>query len=322
MRTPRAGAGRTSHPAPIRTRYPFRAAAIDVGSNAIRFAAARFVNARRATRLASARAAVRLGRSVFDEGRLSDEAMDAALESLSGFRARMDGLGIQGYRAVATSAVREAANAADFLARVRERTGLELDIIDAAEEARLVHLAVRDRIPMGRDTWLVGDLGGGSLEVSLATRATILWTTSRALGAVRLGAARPTGAADLARLREIVAHHLPITLLPAGAPPRGFIGIGGGIKSLAVLAGVSPDSRGVATLPSEDVGRLAEHLSRLSVRRRVQELGLPEDRADVIVPAAIVYARLAEVAQADTILVPGVGVLDGVLLDLQTRLEA
>ncbi len=262
---------------------------------------------------------MRLGRGVFDGGSLSTEAMDAALEALSEFRARMDGLGIQGYRAVATSAVREAANAADFLARVRERTGLELDVIDSAEEARLVHLAVRDRIPMGKDVWLLGDLGGGSLEVSLATREEILWTVSRALGAVRLGAARPTGVADLGRLREIVAHHLPITLLPAGMPPRGCVGIGGGITSLAILAGLSPDSRGVATLPVEEVRRLAEDLSRLSLRRRVEELGLPEDRADVIVPAALVYARLAEIAEAGVILVPGVGVLDGLLLDLRAR---
>jgi exopolyphosphatase/guanosine-5'-triphosphate,3'-diphosphate pyrophosphatase len=322
MKTPDDGAGRAGRAAPLRSPYPFRAAAIDVGSNAIRFAAALFVNARRATRLASSRVPVRLGRGVFDEGRLSREAMEAALEALSGFRERMDGLEIQGYRAVATSAVREAANAADFLTRVRERTGLELDIIDAAEEARLVHLAVRDRISMGRDVWLLGDLGGGSLEVSLATRAKILWTVSRALGAVRLGGAHPSGPGDLVRLRDVVNHHLPLTLLRTGAPPRGFIGIGGGIKSLAVLAGVSPDSRGVATVPAEEVGRLAVHLSRLSVRRRVQELGLPEDRADVIVPAAIVYARLAEIAQAETILVPGVGVLDGVLQDLRTRLEA
>ena len=310
----------TARRAPRGSPYPFRAAAIDAGSNAIRLRAVIVTGARTVAPLESARAPVRLGREVFATGRLPAPAMEAALEALATFRLRLEALAIQGYRAVATSAIREAENGAEFLARVRERTGLEVDAIAPAEEARLVHLAVRDRIAMGRHVWLLGDLGGGSLEISLATGGGLLWTASRPLGAVRLAEAHPESPSALRHLRELIAHHLRGSMWPGGPALHGCIATGGGIDSLARLAAAPQDRKGVATLTLETLHDLVERLSAMSPSRRVRELGVPPDRADVILPAALVYIRLAELAGTQVLRVPGVGVPDGVLLDIRARL--
>src|SRR5690606_25151760 len=137
---------------------PLRVGAVDVGSNAIRFFAAEFAGPDRFAVIEQARVPVRLGQSVFETGRLGAEAMDAAAAALAAFRARMVALGLVAYRAVATSAVRESANGAAFLARLHEEADLVLEPITAAEEARLVHRAVRSRLELADGDWLLVDV--------------------------------------------------------------------------------------------------------------------------------------------------------------------
>ena len=98
--------------------------------------------------------------------------------------------------------------------------------------------------------------------------------------------------------------------------PSGYIATGGNIETLAEMATAVPDAAGVSRLPVEDLARLIQRLSSMSYRERVEKLGLREDRADVILPAAIIYERLATLAQAREILVPYVGVKEGIVLDL------
>jgi exopolyphosphatase/guanosine-5'-triphosphate,3'-diphosphate pyrophosphatase len=100
------------------------------------------------------------------------------------------------------------------------------------------------------------------------------------------------------------------------AKVAGFIATGGNIESIARLAGAAPDYAGVSTLTLHNLRSVIERLARLPTQERVSQLGLREDRADVILPAATVYERVAELAMVDTIVVPNVGVKDGIILDL------
>jgi exopolyphosphatase / guanosine-5'-triphosphate,3'-diphosphate pyrophosphatase len=125
-------------------------AAIDVGSNAIRFVCAEFAGATEFVKLVEERVPVRLGHDVFLTGKLATEAAEAALEALRSFRQRLDEAGISHYRAVATSAVREASNGERFIERVRAETGLELEAIERLRLAldRLINV-VQNRDPKG-----------------------------------------------------------------------------------------------------------------------------------------------------------------------------
>lgn len=299
--------------------FPLRVAAVDVGSNALRFLAAEFSAVDRFTELETQRVPVRLGHDVFLTGRLTREAMDAAVKALAGFGERMKHLEITRYRAVATSAVRESRNGGDLIARIHEEAGIRLEPITGHEEARLVWLAVRHQIPLGKRKWILVDLGGGSVEVSLVDDAGVLWSESHTMGSVRLLEELSGGGEAPGRFRRLLGEYAATLKIPAAAKhlnPAGMIATGGNIEALARIANPNSDPDGVGVLSRAALNETIDLLSRLSYRERVEELGLREDRADVILPAAVVYERLCGLADADEILVPKTGVREGVILDL------
>ena len=302
--------------------FPLRVACVDMGSNAIRFLAAEFANEHDYVTLQSNRVPIRLGHGVYLSGRLDRGAMDAAVQALAEFRAEMDTLGIRHYRAVATSAVRESRNGDQFVARVADETGIRLEPISGSEEARLVHLAVADTIPLGNRRWLLADLGGGSVEVSLVDQNGTFWSESHTMGSVRLLEELTESGTDPGRFRRLLEEYISVLRVPSAVAAghiAGYIATGGNIESLAKLAG-SRDEDGVSHLALSDLRSIIERLARMSYHQRVQELGLKEDRADVVLPAALVYAQLADLCGVDEILVPHVGVKEGVLLDLVNQL--
>src|SRR3954471_8011438 len=171
---------------PSAAQFPLRVAAVDVGSNAIRFLAAEFSALGVYEVLEEERVPVRLGHDVFLTGRLTPEAIEAAVAAIARFRGRMEALGIEHYRAVATSATRESRNGDELVGRIRREAGIELETITGQEEARLVYLAVANRVRMGEEKWITVDVGGGSVEVSLVDANGILWSESHVMGSVRL----------------------------------------------------------------------------------------------------------------------------------------
>jgi exopolyphosphatase/guanosine-5'-triphosphate,3'-diphosphate pyrophosphatase len=302
--------------------FPLRVACVDMGSNAIRFLASEFQSESDFEVLAGERAPVRLGHGVYLSGRLEATAMDGAVDALIRFRRSMDELGIEHYRAVATSAVRESSNKDAFIARVLDESGLRLEAISGSEEARLVHLAVARRIPLGNRTWLLVDLGGGSVEVSLVDQNGTYWSESHTMGSVRLLEELTEAGADPGRFRRLLSEYISVLKVPAmpeGSQLAGYVATGGNIETLAKLGGF-PDELSVSHLPVATLRAIIEQLARLSYRERVDQLGLREDRADVILPAAMVYERLANLADADEIQVPHVGIKEGVLFDLVSQL--
>ena len=302
--------------------FPLRVGCVDMGSNAIRFVIAEFVNEIEYATLTSERHPIRLGHGVYLSGRLDGAAMDAAVEALASFRQQLADEGVAHYRAVATSAVRESSNGDDFVQRVRAECGIELEVISGSEEARLIHLAAATRVPLGDRQWLLADLGGGSVEVSLVDQHGTFWSESHTMGSVRLLVELTEAGADPGRFRRLIEEYISVLRVPVPEGTRelaGFIATGGNIEALAKLGG-SKDEEGVTTLALETLRAVIDRLAGMSFRERVAELGLREDRADVVLPAALVYERLAELCGADEIIVPHVGIKEGVLYDLVSRL--
>lgn len=302
--------------------FPIRVASIDIGSNAIRFLAEEFQDERHATVLEQMRVPVRLGHDVFLTGKLTDDAMEAAVEALKGFRRKMNALDIQHCRAVATSAVRDSRNGKELVARAKADAEIDIEVINGAEEARLVHIAVRSRVEMGRQKWLIADLGGGSVEISVVDANAIHKTESYEMGSVRLLEELAVAGEDPGRFRRRLEEYTS-TLRNSRtlhSKVAGFVATGGNIEALAKLADSSGDGNGVGTIRTGDLRQIIDRLTKMSYNDRVTELGLREDRADVILPAAIIYERVASLADADTIIVPNVGVKDGIAIDMVEQL--
>ncbi len=318
----RTGASRRGDPRSRRKgngNFPYKVGCVDTGSNAIRFLVAEFTGPRESRTLAYERVPVRLGHQVFLTGRLATETMDGAVEAFRRFCRQLKEIKPDAFRAVATSAVREAKNGQDLVNRLRDETCIELEMISGSEEARLVHLSVASRVDLTGGQWILTDLGGGSVEVSLVDDMGMLWSESHTMGSVRLLEELSQATAEPGGFKALLADYVSTLRIPSPAQywsPAGFVATGGNAESLASLAGATRTDMGLATLSVSELGSVIDLLARLSYAERVAQLGLNEDRADVILPAAMVYYHLARLANVKEILVPGVGVKEGILLDL------
>ncbi len=165
-------------------------AVLDMGASALRLVVAEKLPGEALRVLEEASRAVALGKDAFTAGRLGAPAIEATLRALEGFRRIMDSYGVVRYRAVATSAVREAVNRDTFLDRVRLRTGIDVEVINGSEENRLTYMAVREALE-GDETLAAGDsllveVGGGSADISFLRKGEPIYSGTYALGAIRM----------------------------------------------------------------------------------------------------------------------------------------
>lgn len=314
-----------SAPPDLAPGFPVRVGVVDMGSNAIRFVIADFIAPATWTPLVNERVPVRLADHAFETGVLSEDAIEAAVGVMERFRDAMAEREVRHYRAVATSAVRESANRRSLVRRVRERTGLRLEVISGAEEARLVYWAARSRVPLASEPWVMADLGGGSLEVAIVDGDEIRSIESLGIGTVRLLEEFESETGGSRRIRKLLDEYvtgLRFGTFEEGLEVEGYIASGGNIDDLARVAGASPDERGVSVLSLKDLKKAIETLAGMTVEERIARYELRENRADVIVPAAMVYARLAERFGVQRIHVPNVGVKEGAMIDLVDGLTA
>lgn len=308
-------------PKPRAASGPPRLAAIDVGSNAIRMLVAELGEDNRVIPVKNFREAVRLGKDVFTEGHISERTIEKAVHAFERFRIQLDRLGVKHYRAVATSASREAQNRELFFDRVRREAGLELQLLSGGEEARLVHLAVSRKLNLGDQLSLLVDIGGGSVELVLAQGADVLAIESLKMGTVRLltrlqdKGTTPAQFSQLAR-EYVVSARSWIEQKLERKLPTVFVGTGGNVEALLDLARQLFGREGGDQISRQDLEEMLARLERMSQLERIRQLNLKPDRADVIVPAAIVLQTLMTQLGTEGLLVPGVGLKDGVLEDL------
>jgi exopolyphosphatase/guanosine-5'-triphosphate,3'-diphosphate pyrophosphatase len=299
-----------------------RFAAIDVGSNALRL---RVIEANSPTDVrdvAAERAPVRLGHDVFLTGRLAPTAVLEAVDALRRFRDVMRGAGVESYRAVATSAVRESQNADVLVERAAREAGIKLDVIEGVEEARLVLVAVTHALKIESRRALLIDIGGGSVEFTLLTGNAPRASVSLPMGTVRLheaflDAEGPVTPERKALLVEYIERFLAEAQVLHGARPDLVVATGGNAEAIAELCpAATDDGLGIDVTAMR---ALRDEMSALSARERRERWGLRGDRADVIVPALYLLTAAAESLDAREIVTPGVGLKDGILAELVKR---
>ncbi len=299
---------------------PIHIAAIDAGSNALRFSIARALSPLDIEVLLSERCPVRLGENAFTEQRISDETLSLAAKAFRDFRGKMNEFGVAAYRAVATSAAREARNRRALVVRVQRAAGIRLEVISEAEESRLGRTAVLAALGHERAPRVIVDLGGGSLELSILRDSVLEHSVQLPVGAVRLmetlnlaGPMRPKHVEQVRRyVRALLESRLPRRPDLSG----GIAAVcGGNAEALAQIA-PGPREGGFRSL---DLPRLRAHLSDIverDVRGRMKAFGVRRDRADVMAIAAVILLALGRFLNLRVMLVPGVGVRDGLLQDL------
>ena len=299
-------------------------AAIDIGTNAVRLVISD-VDANLESRVVqSVREPVRLGREVFIEGAIREDTIGRAVEAFRKFRTLIREHGVAEVQAVATSAVREAANRDIFLDRVLQDAGIEVEVINAQEEARLIHLAVSRKVDFKDRLAMLIDIGGGSVEITIATRDNILLAESYKMGSVRLLQILDEHTLGEERFNQMVVDYVDAThrrmKREIGKQKIQLaVGTGGSIDSLADLRATLYGKNSNQKITAPELADLVGDLEGMTTHERVERLQLRPDRADVIVPAAIVLKAIVERAGVSEVLAPRVGLKDGVLLDLAQR---
>lgn len=299
-------------------------AAIDIGTNAIRLAIADTERDLKLRTLHAIRDPVRLGQEVFTQGAISEETIGRAVDAFRRFAELIASSGAAHTKAVATSAVREAQNSEIFIDRVLQATGIEIVAISPQEEARLIHLAVSRNVDFGEHTAMLVDIGGGSVEVTIATQDNILLAESYKMGSVRLLQILDENTLGEKRFNQMVVEYVDAShrrmKKAIGKQKIGlFVGTGGSIESMGLLGQQLYGKNSASRLAAAELRRMVRDLEGMTAEERVGKLGLRPDRADVIVPAAIVLDAMVERARVGEVLIPGVGLKDGVLLDLATQ---
>jgi len=296
-------------------------AAVDVGSNGIRMLIGAMQPGGRLEVLENIRLPVRLGQEAFTTGWFSATMMQMTVDAFLRFRTIARRFNVSQVRVVATSAMRETINSPALMERIAEETGFQVELLSGEDEARLVHLAVRSVVDLHGKTALMIDIGGGSVEVLISDGENILSTESFGLGTVRL-LRKLDGASESA----LQLHHLLHDYAASarryvdreleGEQVNACLGTGGNIEELGRLRRRLLKRRRTDRIKLAELEELIERLGEMSVQERMEKLGLNPDRADVILPAAIVLQMIAVEARVKEILLPGVGLKDGVLLDM------
>lgn len=304
----------------LRLRKPIHLAAIDAGSNAFRLIIARIHSADDWEIVESVRAPVRLGHAAFTSGEFDRKTLREAAAAFREFRSLMDAHDVTAYRAVTTSAAREARNRHVLLERIRHTAKINLEVISGDEEARLVRLAVLRALRDFDPPRFILDLGGGSLELNEMRHGMLHGSIGLPLGTVRLMEAfKAQGVIHEHTADEIRRHVLSVlqSALPTRPRPNGTytVACGGNAETLATLA-AGPKMGGFTTLNSRLLRDRLWHILQLSVDERMKSFGVRRDRAEVMGVAAIVLVSVANWLRLRQMTTPRVGVREGLLYEL------
>jgi exopolyphosphatase / guanosine-5'-triphosphate,3'-diphosphate pyrophosphatase len=300
-------------------------AAIDVGSNGIRLSVANVKADGEYQPVYYTRAPVRLGQDVFTKGTISAHTIDKMMETFIDFKGKLAEHAVTHVKAVGTSALREATNRDDVLKAVQKTAGIEVSIIGGEEEARLIHLAAKSAVNMKNKVALIVDIGGGSVEVVLADDTTVLCTESYSMGGVRLLKILDEKAGE-ERFNQLVTEYVDATQRRLEREIGNqkidiCVGTGGSVESIGDLRKELFDKNSNQKVTAEELKALVKKLRGTSFEERIQNLRLRPDRADVIVPAAIVLQKIVQQAGVTEVVIPGIGLKDGVVLELMSQLR-
>lgn len=302
-----------------------RYAAIDIGSNSVRMQAAEVLPGGQTRILAADREVTRLGASVFSTGRIGEEAMSLVCAVLRRMAEAYSGLEVSGVRAVATSAVRDASNQAEFLARASEALGTRIEIISGPEEARLIHLGVKALWPHPRQTTLVIDVGGGSAEFIVSERGELKEGVSRPLGAVRLTEvflkSDPPSETERRRMGKFIDEKFEPAYQRISTFRFDRV-IGTSATAAAIVSAVNrvprrereAADRGRAR--ASQVRALLDDLAGRTLAQRRKVPGIGPKRAEIIVAGTAVFSRVLDRLKVANLYYSIAGVRDGIIADL------
>lgn len=283
-------------------------AAIDIGSNAIRLLIEEIYTDKddfHIEKVSLTRVPVRLGEDVFTKGKISKEKSRQLEKTMKAFWHLMEVHNVVYYRACATSAMREAKNKKEVLAKVLAGSKIDIEVLSGDEEARLIFSNSVAQKLSNDESYLYIDVGGGSTELTLIRSGKKVKSKSFEIGTVRALMGGVKKGTD-----EKIEKWLTKALLPDEKITA--IGTGGNINTIFKIQGKKPES----LISLKEIEQLYQKLLQYTVEERIIQMRMKPDRADVIIPAAEIYLHIMHFANIEKMMVPKIGLSDGIILDM------
>ena len=291
-----------------------RLAAIDIGSNAARLLITDVIPGLQGVpefiKVVLVRVPLRLGFDVFDKGEISPVKSDKIIKTIKAYKLLLDVYEVRHLKACATSAMRDAVNAPEIIKKVQSETGIGIEVISGDQEASLIyenHIAENLSV---EESYLYIDVGGGSTELTFFSDGKMIFKKSFNIRTIRLLKNQVNEAAwdemkEFIRSKTKGYHHVTA------------IGSGGNINK---IFSISKRKEG-KPLTLELLRDYYKEFSNLSLSQRITLHKLREDRADVIVPALLIYINVMRWADAEEIFVPKIGLADGLIHNLYEEVK-
>ena len=280
-------------------------AAIDIGSNAIRLLISNVFEEENRTifkKYSLVRVPVRLGEDAFLTGRISVEKSLAVVKAMIAFKHLMEIHRPLAFKALATSAMRNAENGPRLVEEIWNQTNIDVEIIDGQTEAEIIYSTHIAEEMLDGKSYLYIEVGGGSTELSLFSHDANVFSRSFPVGSVRL-LHELVDKSDWSEMKSWVNEHV------LGYKPLEAIGTGGNINSILKLVGLKEGK----PISIKRLKKISRHIESFTLVDRVKELGLRPDRADVIIPAIDIYLAVMSWAGISRVIVPKVGLADGII---------
>ena len=284
-------------------------AGIDIGSNGVRLLIANVLEEEGKEPIFSkgslVRVPIRLGADVFEQGKISPENTVRLKDAMEAYRLLMKVQGVEAYRACATSAMGEATNGKEVVEEIAQQTGIFIEIIDGAEEAAIIANTDLHTLLEGDKNYLYIDVGGGSTEFTVYAQGEVRAARSFPIGGVRL----LKGKAD-EQLWDKVKDW--IRLYTKDLKDMEAIGSGGNINKISKSTGKRKD----VPITLHFLEEYLEQINQMTYEERIRDLELNPDRADILPLALPIYIKAMKWAKIKHILVPKVGLADGIVRQL------
>ncbi len=280
-------------------------AAIDIGSNAVRLLLCQVIEKAPNPifkKIELVRVPIRLGEDSFTNKKISVQKAERLVKAMKAFKNLIDVFECEGYMACATSAMREAENGNDVIARIKKEADINIVIIDGHTEAKIIY-ANHVAEELSNDfAYLYIDVGGGSTELTLFAKNEVIASRSFNIGTIRLlhdMVSKETWDEMKVWIEKNASINIPIQA----------IGSGGNINKIYKMA----YGKEIRPMSVRKIKEIADYIAEFSYEERITKLGLNEDRADVILPAAKVFLTVMKTAGIEKINVPQSGLSDGLI---------
>lgn len=286
-------------------------AAIDIGSNAVRLLIEEIIETDagfRTQKVSFTRIPLRMGEDVFEYGAISHQKAVQLVKVMKAFWYLMDVQSVEFFRACATSAMREASNGEEIVAMVQREANLTIELIPGDEEADLIFDAFFLQKLTTKKNYLSIDVGGGSTECTLIKKGQRVKAKSFKIGTVRILKGKVKDE-DWVEARKWVKD------LTVAEKELVGIATGGNINRIYKMSSGGMNGR----IRTDELERIVKFLKRHTLDERMYKLGLKADRADVIVPAGEIYLRLLKKAGIEEVIIPKIGLSDGMILGLYNK---